>query len=177
MPTSEELLDVVDAEDRVVDVRTRGEIHALGLMHRAIHVLLFNAAGEVFLQKRSLSKDENPGLWDTSAAGHVDSGEDYLDCARREIREELGIEVSGELEFLFKLPPLADAGNEHSKVYRYRFDGPLNLQPDEIDDGTWLAPEALDARVDADDPSLTGVLRQVWRRFREMRHKSGQKAG
>ena len=58
---SQELLDVVDAEDRVIGVKTRGEIHAQGLMHRAVHILVFNSKGELFLQKRSMSKDENPG--------------------------------------------------------------------------------------------------------------------
>lgn len=91
LSVSQELLDVVDIDDRVIDVKTRGEIHALSLMHRAVHILVFNAAGELFIQKRSMSKDENPGQWDTSAAGHVDSGEIYRQCAIRELREELGI--------------------------------------------------------------------------------------
>lgn len=172
MSVSEELLDVVDEFDRVVEVKTRGEIHARGLMHRAVHILLFNRAGDVFLQKRSLHKDENPGLWDTSAAGHVDSGEDYLDCARREIREELGIEADLDLEFLFKLPASPATGNEHSKVYRCCHDGPLRLQPDEIDEGAWQSPAALDRRIAAGDPALTRVLAQIWRRYRELRHKA-----
>ena len=91
MSVSHELLDVVDADDRVIAVKTRGDIHAQGLKHRAVHILVFNGQGQVFLQKRSLSKDEQPGKWDSSAAGHVDSGETYLECASREIEEELGI--------------------------------------------------------------------------------------
>ena len=63
-------------------------------MHRAVHILVFNQRGELFLQKRSMSKDNDPGMWDSSAAGHVDSGESYLDCATREIEEELGVEFS-----------------------------------------------------------------------------------
>lgn len=166
---SEELLDVVDAQDRVIGVKTRGEIHARGLMHRAVHILLFNDAGQVFLQKRSLSKDENPGLWDTSAAGHVDSGEDYLGCAQREIHEELGIEAGTGLEFLFKMEPCRETGNEHSQVFRYRHDGPLRLHSGEIDDGAWLDPKTLDERVAAGDPTLTQVLARIWRRYRETR--------
>ncbi len=65
---SHELLDVVDENDNVVTVKTRGEIHARGLMHRAVHILVFNSQGDVFLQKRSMSKDEQPGKWDSSAA-------------------------------------------------------------------------------------------------------------
>ena len=166
---SEELLDVVDAQDRVIDVKTRGEIHALGLMHRAVHILLFNDAGQIFLQKRSLNKDENPGLWDTSAAGHVDSGEDYLDCASREIHEELGIDAGAGLEFLFKVDPCRETGNEHSMVFRCRHDGPLRLDSDEIEDGAWLDPKTLDERVAASDPMLTQVLAKIWRRYRDPR--------
>ena len=166
MSVSEELLDVVDENDRVVGVKTRGEIHASGLMHRAVHILVFNSRGELFLQKRSMSKDEAPGLWDTSAAGHLDSGEDYLDCARRELAEELGIRVSGPLEFLFKLPPAKATGNEHCNVYRYDHDGPLDLQAEEIDDGVWVDAESLDRRVASGDPILTNAICVIWDRYR-----------
>ena len=174
MSVSEELLDVVDENDVVVGVEKRGRIHARGLMHRAVHILLFNSAGEVFLQKRSMSKDEMPGYWDTSAAGHLDSGEAYLDCAYREIEEELGIRANGEFETLFKLPPTASTGWEHAMVYRYVHDGSLQLDPEEIDDGEWLAPEALDARIDSGDPTLTDAIVLIWRRYRELRHNSNQ---
>ena len=166
MPVSEELLDVVDADDRVVGRATRGEIHARGLMHRAVHILLFNRNGDLFVQKRSLTKDENPGLWDSSAAGHVDSGEDYLDCARREIGEELGIDA--ELEVLFKLPATAVTGFEHCIVYRAVHDGPLRLDPDEIDDGAWIDAAAMDARVAAEDSQLTDSLCLIWRTYRNL---------
>lgn len=166
MNQSEELLDVVDQQDQVVAVRRRGDIHALGLMHRAIHILLFNHSGEVFLQKRSMSKDENPGLWDSSAAGHVDSGESYEECAERELFEELGIKATQALEFLFKLSPSKATGNEHSVIYRYRFDGALNLQAEEIDDGIWIDAQQLDERVSRGDPALTVNLILIWNRYR-----------
>ena len=87
----EEIFDVVNEQDEVVGRQSRGEVHRLGLMHRAVHVLVFNAAGQIFLQKRSMKKDRQPGLWDSSASGHVDSGEDYDACAVREVREEIGL--------------------------------------------------------------------------------------
>jgi isopentenyldiphosphate isomerase len=97
-PVSQELLDVVDANDRVTGVRTRGEVHSLGLMHRSVHILIFNSKGEMFIQKRSMTKDNNPGLWDSSAADHLDCGEDYLDCATRELAEELGVVTTEPLD-------------------------------------------------------------------------------
>ena len=171
MSVSHELLDVVDENDNVITVKTRGEIHAQGLMHRAVHILVFNNDGELFLQKRSLSKDEQPGKWDSSAAGHLDSGEDYYDCARREIAEELGIQVDQSLERLFKLPASLLTGNEHCMVYRYGYDGPMVLAPEEIDDGQWISPAAMDQRVAGHDPSLTESVCLIWKRYRELKSK------
>ena len=163
---ADELLDVVDGDDRVVGFASRGEIHARGLMHRSAHILVFDSRDRLFLQKRSHDKDEQPGLWDSSAAGHVDSGENYAACARRELAEELGIDPAPPLEVLFKLPAIAALGNEHCVVYRAVHDGPLHLDPVEIDGGDWLEPAALDARVAADDPTLTGALKLIWTRYR-----------
>lgn len=171
MSVSHELLDVVDENDNVIAVKTRGEIHARGLMHRAVHILVFNSEGELFLQKRSLSKDEQPGKWDSSAAGHVDSDEDYLECARREISEELGIDAVQEFEVLFKLPASVLTGNEHCMVYRYGFDGPMVLHPEEIDDGLWISPAVMDQRVAREDPELTEAVSLIWQKYRERRHK------
>jgi isopentenyldiphosphate isomerase len=166
--SSHELLDVVDENDEVIGVKSRGEIHADGLMHRAVHILVFNSRGELFLQKRSMNKDEQPGKWDSSAAGHVDSGEDYLACAQREIGEELGIVVDRPLQPLFKLAASPRSGNEHCMVYRYRYDGPMLLQAEEIDDGDWIDPAAMDGRVANDDPALTDAIGLIWKRYREM---------
>ncbi len=164
---SQELLDIVDENNRVIGVKTRGEIHALGLMHRSVHILVFNSAGDLFLQKRSMSKDNDPGLWDSSAAGHLDSGEDYHSCAIRELGEELGIEVNASLDELFRLPATPVTGMEHCIVYRCLHDGPFELQAEEIDEGAWINLGEMDRRVAEEDPELTGVLRYIWNKYRQ----------
>ncbi len=73
-------------------VETRETIHKKGLLHRTVHIWLYKK-NEVLLQKRANGKDSHPGLWDISAAGHVDIGETPVDAAIREIKEELGITV------------------------------------------------------------------------------------
>src|SRR5476649_207864 len=105
---SEEIFDIVNERDEVVGQNTRREVHARGFLHRAVHVLVFNARGEVFLQKRSMKKEGEPGLWDSSSSGHVDSGEDYDTCATRELREEIGLVLAQPLERVFKLDACAE---------------------------------------------------------------------
>lgn len=123
-----------------------------------------------------MNKDEQPGKWDSSAAGHVDSGETYLDCAQREITEELGIVAEQSMEVLFKLPASALTGNEHCMVYRYNFDGPMVLQVEEIDDGQWIPAEAMDRRVAEHAPCLTESVCLIWKEYRELHHKGHKQA-
>jgi len=162
-----ELLDVVDKNDQVIGSEIRGKIHQLGLMHRAVHILVFNNENKLFIQKRSMSKDENPGLWDTSAAGHLDSGEIYYDCAIRELNEELGISIESTLAFIFRLEPTELTGMEHCNVYQCHYNGPIKLQPEEIDEGKWITADEMDQCVSSNDSDLTDVLRLIWQRYRQ----------
>lgn len=87
----EELLEVVNYKGEVIGILPRSHIHGNpSLVHRVVHVLVFNSKGELLLQKRSLTRDVAPGKWDTSVGGHINPGEDPLEAARREMKEELG---------------------------------------------------------------------------------------
>ena len=85
-----EMCDVVDSEDRILESRLRSEVHVNNLLHRAVHLWIFNSRGELFLQKRSPWKINHPDLWCSSAAGHVDTGETYEEAGHREMQEEIG---------------------------------------------------------------------------------------
>lgn len=159
-----EFLAVVDEHDHIIDRRPRSEIHALALRHRAVHILLFNEAGQLLLQKRSMKKDLNKGLWDSSAAGHVDDGETYDICAPRELQEELG--VTAGLTALFKLEPRPDLGMEFIQVYHCQHNGPFALAVDEIDETRWVSQHEVDEWVGRNDVSLTETFKIIWRRFR-----------
>jgi len=127
-----EMFDVVDESDRVLRAEPRDFVHVNNLRHRAAHMLLFNSSGDLLLQKRSIWKDRNPGRWDSSAAGHVDSGETYLEAARRELGEELGIEAP-RLERIGKLTPCEQTGQEFIEVFRGIHDGPFVPAPLELE--------------------------------------------
>jgi isopentenyldiphosphate isomerase len=159
----EEWFDVVNARDEVVGRELRRNVHARGLWHRAIHVLVFDAAGRIFLQKRSLKKDMSPGLWDAACSGHVDAGEDYDPAARRELGEEIGLHLAAPPPRWFRIEACADTGGEFLWVYRLRHDGPFVLNPEEIDCGEWLTTTELTRRMGATPEIFTRPFRLIWR--------------
>jgi len=132
-----ELVDVVDADDRVIGRATRAEIRAQKLRHRATYILVFNTRGQLFVHQRTATKDVYPSYYDVAVGGVVAAGESYDVGARRELAEELGITGSPPrpiLAFQYE-----DADNRvNGRVYSYSHDGPLTLQREEIAAGEWL---------------------------------------
>jgi isopentenyldiphosphate isomerase len=161
----EEIFDVVNERDEVIGQQPRGEVHRRGLRHRAVHVLVFNAAGQVFLQKRSLRKDRQPGLWDSSTSGHVDSGEDYDACAVREVREEIGLRLNEAPRRLFKLAACAETDQEHVWVYQCEAEGPFRLDPHEIERGGWFAPSEVTRWMAERPGDFASAFRVIWKRI------------
>ena len=168
MVMPEEIFDVVNERDEVIGRAPRREVHARGLLHRAVHVLVFNSRGEIFLQKRSMQKDTAAGLWDSSASGHLDSGESYDACAARELGEEIGLD-NAQPARLFKLDACAETGREFCWIYRCQSDGPFRLHPDEIERGEWFALEAVSNWVASRPRDFASAFRLVW----ETAKKSG----
>ena len=162
---SEEIFDIVNERDEVVGQNTRREVHARGLWHRAVHVLVFNARGEVFLQKRSMKKDTARGKWDSSSSGHLDRGEDYDACAVREVREEIGLRLSQTPQRLFKIDARKETGWEFCWIYRCENEGPFVLHPDEIETGAWFAPETVTKWVNETPQDFASAFVLVWKLF------------
>ncbi len=169
-----ELLDIVDANDEIIGVATRGEIHQQALMHRSVHVLVVNGSGSVLLQKRSMQKDQCAGMWDTSCAGHVETGQTYAETAPRELQEELGFTPTQPLQALFKMDPTDDNGQEFAMVYLLEYPGPFVAAEDEIDQLQWFTYEAVDrwaanilAKLSDKAPQdLTSGFIEIWTRYR-----------
>ena len=171
---SEEIFDIVDERDEVVGQRTRREVHQLGLLHRAVHVLVFNARGEVFLQKRSMTKDKSPGLWDSSASGHVDAGEAYDATAARELREEIGLTEERTPERILRIKACAETDAEFVWVYRCEAGGPFVLHPGEIERGDWFAPEAVTKWVNEKPQEFASAFVLIWKLYLTQRRKDAK---
>jgi isopentenyl-diphosphate Delta-isomerase len=178
----EEIFDIVNERDEVVGQSPRKEVHARGLWHRAVHVLVFNARGEIFLQKRSMLKDTARGKWDSSSSGHLDSGEDYDACAVRELREEIGLNFQTQtatgasirpLRRLFKIDARQETGWEFCWVYRCESDGPFVLHPEEIETGAWFAPEAVTKWVNEKPQDFASAFVLIWKTFLTTDSKTG----
>ena len=164
----QELICQVDEQDRLIGPCKRGDAHRFGLRHRAVHILVFNEEGELFLQKRAATKDVNPGLWDTSAAGHVDFGESYDECAKRELEEELGIADTRRLVPLFKLDASAETGWEFVQVYRLIHPGDIAINTEEISEGQWVSQQTVKEWLLQGNKDLTSSFQVIWRKFVEL---------
>ncbi|MFO7725195.1 MAG: NUDIX domain-containing protein [Oceanipulchritudo sp.] len=158
----EELFDVVDGLDRVTGQARRAEVHAGGLLHRAVHILVERTGGEIFLQKRSGGKDCHPGLWDASASGHLESGEGYREAAVRELGEELGIK-GGDPSEIGKLAASERTGQEFVRIFRLLYDGDLAPDPDEIAGGRWVSPAGLDRWLKERPGDFAPAFHEVWK--------------
>jgi isopentenyl-diphosphate delta-isomerase type 1 len=165
---AEELFDLVDETGRVVGRASRAACHRdPRLLHRAVHVFVFNARGEVFLQRRSRAKDIQPGRWDTSVGGHVAQGETPEEAVQREMAEELGLRDLQPLllhEYIWRSP----VESELVRTYRCSHEGPFSLQQEEIEEGRFFTTAELRGAAGRDlltpnlehELSLLGILRR-----------------
>jgi 16S rRNA (adenine1518-N6/adenine1519-N6)-dimethyltransferase len=144
-----EIFDVVNENDEVIGRRTRGEVHAERLMHRAVHVFVFNKRGDLLLQQRSMFKDIHPGVWDSSVSGHLDAGEEYEAAAVRELDEEMGIRVNEPLEEIARITPCVETGWEHVRLYQTRHSGSVRYPAAEVEAAAWFPVKELEQWIKA----------------------------
>jgi isopentenyldiphosphate isomerase len=160
---SSEILDVVDLEDRVIGQATRFDVHNRALSHRAAHIFLFNSTGYFYVQRRSPSKDQHPSKLDSSAAGHVDSGENYLDCAIRELKEELGIEAVPVK--VLKVAACPETDNEHVELFEVHSDVAPIPDWEEISSGVFMSPANLTDLISSDPEDFVPAFVLLWRLY------------
>lgn len=137
---SKEIFPVVDEQGNVIGSATRGECHGGSkLLHPVVHLHVFNSKGELYLQKRPMWKDIQPGKWDTAVGGHVDYGESVEQALRREVGEELGI-TDFVPEFLMSYVFESAREKELVNTFRTVYDGPVT-PTDELDGGRFWTVE------------------------------------
>lgn len=131
-----EWFPLVNKDGETIGKATRKECHSGSkLLHPVVHLHIFNDKGELYLQKRSLNKDIQPGKWDTAVGGHIDFGETVETAIKRETREELGISDAISLTFISRY--LFESEIEKELVYTYytKYNGEIKPDPSELDGG------------------------------------------
>lgn len=159
MDNQEELFIVVDRNDNVVDYHKRYDCHHdKNLIHRAIGVMIFNDKGEILIQKRSMNKDLYPGMYTLSATGHVDKGEEYIEAAKRELSEELGIEadIKEEKKFIVE----SEDETEMYFLFSAKHNGPFNPSKDEVQDVIFMNMNQIKTLMNEFTPCSQEALRQ-----------------
>ncbi|WP_409473039.1 NUDIX hydrolase [Streptomyces sp. HC307] len=148
MSAADEILDIVDEHDRVIGQAPRGEAYAQGLRHRCVFIQARDAAGRIFVHRRTPTKLVFPSLYDMFVGGVVGAGEAYDDAALREAEEELGVTGLPRPAYLFKFLYANGAGhNWWSAVYEVRCDLPVQPQAEEVAWHDFLPEQEIERRL------------------------------
>lgn len=163
MDNQQEIFPIVDDEGTVLGSATRGECHSGSrLLHPVVHLHVFNSQGQVYLQRRPLWKDIQPGKWDTAVGGHIDYGESPSDALRREVREELGIKDFTPVsigKYVFESQRERELVYVNSTIY----DGEISPSSEELDGGRFWTFDEIRAAIGKD--VLTPNFESEFRRF------------
>jgi 8-oxo-dGTP pyrophosphatase MutT (NUDIX family) len=165
-----EWVDLVDLQNRAIGKATRREVRSLNLLHRGVGILCRNSSGQVYVHRRTETKDVFPGLYDMFVGGVVASGESYDAAAKREILEELGI-AGPAPDCLFDHLYQGPKNRSWIRVYRVLWDGPIVHQTEEVAWGAWLPESALEAWV-REHPIVPDGL-EIFERYLEWRRAGG----
>lgn len=166
MNPKDEIVLIVDKDNKVTGSAPRHQMRAGGLPHRATYILVFNSLGELFVQKRTMTKDIYPGYYDVAAGGVVLAGERYDESAKRELAEELGIketDLTSHFTFFYQ----EDKNRVWGRVYSCIYDGELILQAEEVESGSFMSPQEVLALSKKERFTRDGIY--VLKRYLELK--------
>jgi isopentenyl-diphosphate delta-isomerase len=162
---SEELI-LVDEHDREIGFKPKADCHVgHGVLHRAFSIFVFNGADELLLQKRSATKPLWPNYWSNTCCSHPRRGESMEDAVQRRLKQELGFTCP--LEFLYKFKYQADYGEQGAEhefcwVYYGRYDGPVDVNVNEIADWRFVSVEDLERELATRPETFTPWFKLEW---------------
>jgi mevalonate kinase len=149
-----ELFVVVDEKDSVIGYKSRYECHHdVSLMHKTVGAIVYNDIGEVLLQKRTMTKDMDSGLWGISCAGHVTKGQTDEEAIHRELQEELGVDMP--LSMVGKFTVATNKETERATLYTGSYNGPFMPNKQEVAEVRFMHPDKLRKHVEAGDMKFT----------------------
>lgn len=140
-------LDVVDEQGSILRTLPSQEIHERGLLHRSVHILVFNRAGEVYVRERSPSLELYPGVWTSSVGDHVFHGEAVEDMARRALNDFLGLETAVTPRGSRHVQDAVE--NELMSVFRTQAERIPYLNPDHSEAGHFLPVVQVKSLIEA----------------------------
>lgn len=154
----------VDEQDAVLGEVTRQKAHEEGLLHRLVAIYLLNDKNDILVHERT--KD---GHLDHSSAGHVDVGESYLEAAKRELEEELGV-AGAELQEIgvAKSKDTWETGS-CSVIFRVFicWAAPITLKADEVKSVYWADPKEVLEDMRAHPEKYTNGFKNTLKLFLE----------
>ena len=142
---TEEWVDIVDENNNVIGTAPRSEMRRQKLLHRASYIAITNAQGQVYVQRRTATKDYCPSMLDAGCGGVVSAGEDILASAYRELEEEMGIRgvpLTPHGSFFHA----HDEGKVWGALFSCQYDGELALQAEEVEYVLMMTPREILAR-------------------------------
>ena len=166
MDSADEIVAIVDEQNNVIGAIPRREMRAKRLLHRSTYILVFNSQGEIYVQKRAMTKDVFPGYFDPATGGVVLAGESYEESAQRELEEEMGIRdvpLTRLFDFYFE--------DEHARVWGRTFsceyNGKIIPQAEEVEYVEMMTIDDILRRAETEQFTPDGLL--VVRRYLEKR--------
>jgi isopentenyl-diphosphate delta-isomerase len=160
---TDEYLDLVDKNDKVIGKMKRSEIYVKDLSNfRTINVFLINSKGQIWIPRRTVTKRVFPLCLDMSVGGHVESGETYDQAFKREVKEELNIATdSVDYHILGKVTPDEDNISCFSTVYEIKSDEIPNYNKDDFTEYFWLTPTEIINKINQGDKAKSDLPKLV----------------